>query len=336
MSTTRSRTTGKFAERLDRHRARGVVGQEGRAGQPGLPVDVHPAAAADAHPARPPERQRRVDLVLDVVEPVEDRPLLAQRYVVLLPPRLRVLVGAVPRHPQADARRPCLTSRRPARPGAQRVIVTGSRSTRGGPSSSRYTSWWTRNRSSSRSGKVGALVGAPRLLALQPGREDALGDVEHVGHLERGHQLGVEGPAGVADPDPRRPAPAARGGRRRPWPWPGRCGRCRRPPPSSPASRRGSPRRSRRPRHRAQHVALDPAHLVGRLGRDRGRRPRRRSAAYSAAARPARAPKTRHSGSELEPSRLAPLMLTQAVSPAAYSPASGVAPSMSVWTPPIM
>ena len=29
-------------------------------------------------------------------------------------------------------------------------------------------------------------------------------------------------------------------------------------------------------------------------------------------------------------------MLTQAVSPAAYSPAIGVAPSMSVWTPPIM
>ena len=48
--------------------------------------------------------------------------------------------------------------------------------------------------------------------------------------------------------------------------------------------------------------------------------PARQPAAYSAAARPARAPKTRHSGSELEPSRLAPLMLTQAVSPAAYRP----------------
>ena len=40
-------------------------------------------------------------------------------------------------------------------------------------------------------------------------------------------------------------------------------------------------------------------------------------AAYSAAARPARAPNTRHSGKEFEPSRLAPLMLTHAVSPAA-------------------
>ena len=59
-------------------------------------------------------------------------------------------------------------------------------------------------------------------------------------------------------------------------------------------------------------------------------------AAYSAAALPARAPKTRHSGSELEPNRFAPLMLTHAVSPAANSPSMGVAPLMSVCTPPIM
>ena len=89
------------------------------------------------------------------------------------------------------------------------------------------------------------------------------------------------------------------------------------------------------PRRLAEQVPLEPAHLVRRLGGEAaGVGPR--SAAYSAAARPARAPNTRHSGSELEPSRLAPLMLTQAVSPAAYSPARGVAPSMSVWTPPIM
>ena len=58
--------------------------------------------------------------------------------------------------------------------------------------------------------------------------------------------------------------------------------------------------------------------------------------AYSAAARPARAPNTSSSGKEFEPRRLAPLMLTQATSPAAYNPASGVAPLMSVCTPPIM
>ena len=49
---------------------------------------------------------------------------------------------------------------------------------------------------------------------------------------------------------------------------------------------------------------------------------RRRSGvpAYSAAARPARAPNTSSSGRELDPSRFAPLMLTQATSPAAYKP----------------
>ena len=58
--------------------------------------------------------------------------------------------------------------------------------------------------------------------------------------------------------------------------------------------------------------------------------------AYSAAALPARAPNTSSSGSEFDPRRLAPLMLTQAASPAAYRPGSGVAPLMSVWMPPIM
>ena len=88
-----------------------------------------------------------------------------------------------------------------------------------------------------------------------------------------------------------------------------------------PASPRGSPRRVSVPRSLAEQVALEPAHLVGRLGLDRRPAAGPAAEAYSAAARPARAPNTRHSGSELEPSRLAPLMLTQAVSPAAYSPA---------------
>ena len=43
-----------------------------------------------------------------------------------------------------------------------------------------------------------------------------------------------------------------------------------------------------------------------------------------------RAPNTRISVSEFEPSRFAPLMLTHAASPAANSPAIGVAPWMSV------
>ena len=82
---------------------------------------------------------------------------------------------------------------------------------------------------------------------------------------------------------------------------------------------------------------LEPPLLVLRLRERRAGVGRRRPCdAYSAAARPARAPNTSSSGSEFEPSRLAPLMLTQAASPAAYRPGSGVAPLMSVWTPPIM
>jgi hypothetical protein len=60
------------------------------------------------------------------------------------------------------------------------------------------------------------------------------------------------------------------------------------------------------------------------------------SLAKRAALRAARAPKTSSSVREFEPSRLAPLMLTQAHSPAANRPGRIVAPSMFVLTPPIM
>ena len=104
----------------------------------GSPVDVHAAAAADAHPARPAEGERGVDLVLDVVEAVEHRPLLAQWHVVLLPARLGVLVGPVPAPREAGCSAPCVTSRRPARRGPAgdryRLAATppGHRRRRGG------------------------------------------------------------------------------------------------------------------------------------------------------------------------------------------------------------
>ncbi|MFC7714764.1 hypothetical protein [Nonomuraea recticatena] len=91
-----------------------------------------------------------------------------------------------------------------------------------------------------------------------------------------------------------------------------------------------------RPGAAALQRAPQPALLVGALAADGGCLSSRCSRANAAAAAPARAPKTRISGSELEPRRLAPLMLTHAVSPAANSPAIGVAPWRSVWTPPIM
>ena len=50
---------------------------------------------------------------------------------------------------------------------------------------------------------------------------------------------------------------------------------------------------------------------------------------------PARRPKISVSSSELAPSRLPPWTDTQATSPAAYRPGTGVCPSVSVFTPPI-
>ena len=51
---------------------------------------------------------------------------------------------------------------------------------------------------------------------------------------------------------------------------------------------------------------------------------------YLAAALPALAPKTKHSVRELDPSRFAPFIVTQAFSPAEYKPFNGVCPSLSV------
>ena len=276
-------------------------------------------------PIRHDQRNARVLSIssLTWLSAVEDRPLLAQRDVVLLPAPARVSLSGryrvtcrrdavVPWLPPVDplARRPAGDRHRqlldPRRPVGVAVRPAGGSGTARRPAPGKSVRWWA-PRDSSR---------------CSPEREDALGDVEHVGQLERGDQLGVERPAGVRERRPcaTRSCSSARVvdalGHRRV-----RCGRCRRPPPSSPASRRGSSATRLGARRRAEQVALEPAHLVGRLRGDDGRRRGRRSAAYSAAARPARAPKTRHSGSELEPSRLAPLMLTQAVSPAAYSPA---------------
>lgn len=62
-----------------------------------------PPPAADAHPTRPAGRQGAVEMVLDVVEAVGNRPLLAQRYVVLLQRRWDLSLGPVPRHLHPDA-----------------------------------------------------------------------------------------------------------------------------------------------------------------------------------------------------------------------------------------
>ena len=69
MSTTKITNDGEVAQRLDPNRPRCVIGEEGGTRQFRLALDVHPAAAADSHPARPAIRQAAVYVVLDVVQP---------------------------------------------------------------------------------------------------------------------------------------------------------------------------------------------------------------------------------------------------------------------------
>src|SRR5262249_32816859 len=124
-------------QRLDTDGAGTVVGEKRGAGQPRLAVDGHPAAPADAHPAGPAVRQRAIELVLDVGQAVQDRPLLVQRDLIFLRLRLQLTLRPVARHLQDDVvGHDCyLPYTRAA--GGQRVIVTGAYSTRDAPSAVR-------------------------------------------------------------------------------------------------------------------------------------------------------------------------------------------------------
>ena len=81
---------------------------------------------------------------------------------------------------------------------------------------------------------------------------------------------------------------------------------------------------------------LDPPYLVIGLAQHDSGGVGPAAAAYSAAALPARGAEDQGFRQRVGPSRFAPLMVTHAVSPAANSPSMGVAPLMSVATPPIM
>src|SRR5262249_24981467 len=131
---------GKVAQRLHAYRARLVPGQERRAGELRLAVDGHAATPADAHPAGPAIGQRAVEPVLDVVEAVEDRPVLTQRDVVPLGCRFAVRLRPVPGNLKRDGLRHPHHLPYTRSPGGQRVIVTGRYSTRGGPSAARRVS----------------------------------------------------------------------------------------------------------------------------------------------------------------------------------------------------
>src|SRR6516225_5250468 len=68
MSTTRSRITGKLRIGSTRTGPRKFR----------VAVDSHTGTAAYAHPARPSEGQRPVEVILDVVQAVQDRPFAGE------------------------------------------------------------------------------------------------------------------------------------------------------------------------------------------------------------------------------------------------------------------
>src|SRR5678816_3674385 len=93
---------GEIPERLDADGATGILGQERLAGELRLAVHGHPAAAAHAHAARPAKRQRPVQSILDVVQPIEHDPVLGTRHLVLLQRLDAFFLRAVARYLDGD------------------------------------------------------------------------------------------------------------------------------------------------------------------------------------------------------------------------------------------
>jgi hypothetical protein len=75
-----------------------IVAQERLAGELRLAVDHHPAAAAHRHVAGPAIRERRVEVLLDVVQRVEHHPIVPEGHLVALKARLLVRLGVVPEY----------------------------------------------------------------------------------------------------------------------------------------------------------------------------------------------------------------------------------------------
>src|ERR1700737_3138785 len=86
----------EVSHRLHSHRPRQVIGKERRAPQFRVAVDRHTAAAAYAHPTRPSEAQRPVEVILDVVQTVQDRPFAGKGNFVRLQDRLGLDLRSIP------------------------------------------------------------------------------------------------------------------------------------------------------------------------------------------------------------------------------------------------
>jgi hypothetical protein len=85
----------KVRQRLDAQRAGIIVAQERLAPQFGDAVDHLAAAAADGHPARPAETECAVEVILDVLQPLQHRHVIGERHLIRLEEWLVVLLGAV-------------------------------------------------------------------------------------------------------------------------------------------------------------------------------------------------------------------------------------------------
>ena len=72
-----------------------IVAQHRGTGEFGFAIDHHAATAAHAHPTRPAERERAVDVVFDVVERVENDPVVAKFNFVSLFGRRVLFFGAI-------------------------------------------------------------------------------------------------------------------------------------------------------------------------------------------------------------------------------------------------
>src|SRR5439155_6117555 len=85
----------KMRQRLDAQLAGIVFAQERLAPQLGYAVDHRAATTADRHAARPAETERAIELILDVLQPLQHRHVVGERHLVALEERFLVLLGAV-------------------------------------------------------------------------------------------------------------------------------------------------------------------------------------------------------------------------------------------------
>ena len=92
----------KMRERLDRKRPRVVIAQKSHAGEFGLRADHHAAAAADRHPARPAEAERPIEMIFDVLKPLQHRHVVGEWHPIGPRRWLRIRFGSIPQHLNHD------------------------------------------------------------------------------------------------------------------------------------------------------------------------------------------------------------------------------------------